>query len=96
MSTLSQAFTPIEERLANMQAKAALKREEVLTRYRASGRDWRSTVGAFQNDADYDNAMKQGRKWREESNQEPIHEGFGVQPGSWCVLRGQIVRSPLT
>jgi hypothetical protein len=74
MSTLSQAFTPIEERLANMQAKAALKREEVLTRYRASGRDWRSTVGAFQNDADYDNAMKQGRKWREQANLDSLNE----------------------
>ncbi len=59
---------------SELREKAARKKAEALAAYRAAGGDWRSTVGAFKNDADYDSAMKKGHEWREQANQDNLNE----------------------
>lgn len=59
---------------AELREKAARKKQEALAAYRAASGDWRSTVGAFKNDADYEAAMQNGKEWREEANQDRLNE----------------------
>lgn len=63
-----------EELLAAVKSKSFRKRDEILARYRSQGRDWRTTVGAFENDPDFERALKRGSEWREQANRAELDE----------------------
>jgi hypothetical protein len=55
--TLEKRVTTLERRLAQLVARPARSNRK---------RDWQRTIGIFQNDPDFEEAVRLGRKYREQ------------------------------
>jgi hypothetical protein len=59
--TLEQRMEQLEKKVAELRASSVLPKRE---------KDWRRTIGAFQNDPDFEEAVRLGREYREQQTYE--------------------------
>lgn len=59
--TLEQRVQELEKQVAELKRQAAVS---------AVKKDWRRAIGAFENDADFESAVRLGREYREQQTYE--------------------------
>jgi phosphopantetheine adenylyltransferase len=57
----------LEKRVANLEQEILELKEQLRS---LPIKDWRSTVGMFANDPDFDEIVRLGKEWRDEQNRE--------------------------
>ena len=66
------AVATLEQRLKTLENEVAAIRRRLGSRGRSNSRWWETIAGAFENDPNFDRAMRLGATWRKDANEKSL------------------------